>query len=233
MDRLRGLRNRSSMHKNYYCVWNIFNEFIVKLDRKPHNWEGRLTLFIAYLINQRKKSTTIRSYISAIRSILLENRIKICEDAFFLSSLTKACKLINDHAHTRLPIWIDLLHLLIKKIDGYFDKQPYLNKLYEAIFISGYFGLLRIGELTESEHVIRAQDVQIGQNKDKILFVLHSSKTHDEGSKPQFVKITGLSDSSCATSTSSLHRVCPFRIIHNFITVRLSAKSIHEQFFVF
>ena len=63
-------KHRSSTQKNYYCVWKIFNEFFVKLDRKPSGWEDRITLFVAYLINRGKKSTTVRSYVSAIKAVL-------------------------------------------------------------------------------------------------------------------------------------------------------------------
>ena len=234
------MRNRSSTRRNYYCVWKSFNEFIIRLDRKPRTWENRLTLFVGYLVEQGRKSTTIKSYISAIKSVLAENNIKLDEEKSLLTSLTNACRVINDHVLTRLPIRIDLLHLLLIKINKYFENQPYLNKVYQAIFVSGYFGLLRIGELTQGPHVIRATDVKIGQNKDKILFVLHSSKTHDEANKPQFVKITGLKNKSTLkqhdkhdSCSTRIRRVCPFTTIRNFIELRPKVISPNEQFFVF
>ena len=71
-----------------------------------------------------------------------------------------------------------------------------------------YFGMFRIGEMTESQHVVKAKDVHIGINKDKLMFVLHSSKMHGKGTKPQIVKINcfganALHGSSCERALSS------------------------------
>ena len=57
------------------------------------------------------------------------------------------------------------------------------------MFVSAYYGLLRIGKIALGLHVIKVTDVHVGVNKKKVLFVLRSSKTHVLGSKPQIVKI--------------------------------------------
>ena len=145
IDKLRNFHNRSSTRNNYYQIWKGFNAFILKLDQKLRNWEDRLTLYVGYLINENRKSTTIRSYISAIRAVLQENDIELNENRFLLTSLTRACCLINDHVYTRLPIYSDLLGLIIKKLGKNLHDQPYLRILYCAILAAGYFGLLRIG----------------------------------------------------------------------------------------
>ena len=67
--------------------------------------------------------------------------------------------------------------------------QQYLNKLYKAVFSAAYYGLLRIGELTFSQHCLLARNVHIGKNKEKLLFIFNSSKTHSKGQKPQLIKI--------------------------------------------
>ena len=210
IDRLRYNRNRASTKRNYYSVWKQFNEFIVKVDNKPGSWEQRLTSFVGYLIDANKKSTTVKSYVSAIKAILFENDLEINEDTFLLGSLTGACKLVNDRVKPRLPIHMDLLWVILKKLEAIFGSQLYLLNLYKVIFASGYFGLLRIRELIPSPHVIKAKDVQIVQNKDKLLFILRTSKTHNLGSKPELVKITGhINKSTCQ------RRVCPFTLIRN------------------
>ena len=187
-------RFRDSIRNNYYQIWKAFNKFVIKLDIKPDTWEERIILYVGYLISRKRQSRTIRSYISAIKAVLKENRIKLLENAYLLSSLTKACKLKNDRVKIRLPIQKDLLRVLLKGVKKKFcgtsdNQQPYLDILYRAIFITAYYGLFRVGELALGPHTILAKDVHIGQNKDKILFVLHSSKTHGKGDKPQMVKI--------------------------------------------
>ena len=93
VDRLRFERNRDSTKKSYYNTWKNFNEFIIKLDRKPHTWEDRIVLYVGYLVNKSRRSTTIRSYISAIRAVLREDGVTLNEDKYLLTSLTKACRL--------------------------------------------------------------------------------------------------------------------------------------------
>ena len=70
IDKLRLQQYRNTTWKNYYTIWKIFNAFYIKLDIKPHSWEDRLTLFIGYLVDQDKQSSTIKSYISAICAVL-------------------------------------------------------------------------------------------------------------------------------------------------------------------
>ena len=58
-----------------------------------------------------------------------------------------------------------------------------------ALFATAYYGLFRIGEITDSQHAVKARDVHIGQNKRKLLFLLRTSKTHGENVEPQSIKI--------------------------------------------
>ena len=144
VEKLRFKRHRSSTRKNYYCVWKSFNKFYLQLDRKPRFWDQRLTLFVAFLINEGKKSTTIKSYISAIKAVLREDGHKISEDTFLLASLTKACRFKNNVLHTRLPTHRKLLEVIIQQIRNLYEEknQHYLAVLYSAVFMSSYYGLL-------------------------------------------------------------------------------------------
>ena len=234
VDRLRNNRNRNSTKKNYYTVWRTFNEFFVKLDRKPHTWEERLILFVGYLIEKKRKSATIKSYISAIKSVLADDGVKLNEDRFLLTSLTKACKLVNDKVRTRLPIQKGILNILIKKCNEFFSEQnqSYLAILYSALFMAGYFGLLRVGELTGGEHPIRAVDVHMGENKNKILFILQTSKTHWKDSCPQMVKIASRKETNVPSQNDHIG-YCPFALIKRYIAVRPKLLNQSQQFFVF
>ena len=144
VDRLKVERNRSSTRRTYHGIWKTFNEFIIKLDNKPKTWEDRLTLFIGYLVSKRRKSGTIRSYISAIKTVLTKDGVTLNEDRYLLTSLTKACKYHNDGVRTRLPITKNILIILLDQASQYFlnGNQPYLKNLYSAIYVASYFGLL-------------------------------------------------------------------------------------------
>ena len=76
------------MRNNYYGIWKNFNRFILRLDIKPTNWEDRLVMYVAYLIHMKRRSTTIKSYISAIKAVLFNGGIAINEDTALLAALT-------------------------------------------------------------------------------------------------------------------------------------------------
>ena len=81
---------------------------------KPTTWPERLTLFVGYLIDNKKQSATVRSYVSAIKAILENDGIKFDADVTTITSLTQACKYVNDKAHKRSPIQKSLLIKIIK-----------------------------------------------------------------------------------------------------------------------
>ena len=192
MNKLKDQRHRESTQENYYSIWKNFNKFFLRLDVKPKSWEERLTLFVGHLIQNKRKSTTIKCYISAIKAVLSKARIKLKLDTALLTALTQACKLKYDTVQSRLPITKPILHLILRSVPKLFkSQQPYLTALYRALFCTAYYGLFRSGEVTKSPHVVKAKDVYIADNKPKFMFVLHSSKTHGKGNKPQIIKIKG------------------------------------------
>ena len=188
VERLKSQCYRDSTRKTYYGIWHLFGHFFVRLDDKLTTWEDRIVLFSGFLISNQLKSATVKTYISAIRSVLAEDGHFVQKDSYLLTSLTKACQLQNDVVINRFPIHKGLLHLILNETEKLFNQQPYLEILYKALFISAYYGLLRAGEVTQGPHVILANNVHIGLNKDKILFILRTSKTHTAGSKPQMIK---------------------------------------------
>ena len=232
VDKLKNEQNRSSTKANYYSIWKKFNLFFIQLDIKPDSWEERLILFVGYLIDKRRKSSTIRSYISAIKSVLKQDGEDLKENVYLLKSLTKACKLKNDKVHTQLPIRKNLLKLIVDNVHKIFKSpQEYLVKMYQALFITAYYGLFRIGELTFSQHAIKAKDVHIGVNKNKLMFILHSSKTHWYDTKPQIVKISEEQRRNKQSKTLELH--CPFLTLKEYVAARGKRSQDTEQFFVF
>ena len=170
------------------------------------------------------KSGTIKSYISAIRTTLQEINIPLKEDKFLLKSLTKACTLQNDQLLMRFVIRKQLLMILIKKTGEFYQThcQPYLGHLYQALFSTAYFGLFRVGELTKSPHVLLARDVHIACNKKKMLFILHSSKTHGKDVLPQTIKITSQDIGKQKQSSNNIptaQAYCPYALLRKYITV--------------
>ena len=70
--------------------------------------------------------------------------------------------------------------MILFEVERMFPTDYYLSILYKTIFTLGYYGLLRIGEIvadknkeTKMNHAVKAKDVHIGVNKNKILLVLY------------------------------------------------------------
>ena len=90
LDHLKLLSKRDSMKANYYTIWKLFNKFVMKLDIIPSNWEDRIFLFLANMVNEGRKSATVRSYYSAINAVLLYHNHKVVDDFIQLTAITKA-----------------------------------------------------------------------------------------------------------------------------------------------
>ena len=194
-------------------------------------------LFAGYLIHDCDlQSSSVKTYILAIKGVLNENDISLSDDCYLITSLTPACKLKNNRVIHHFPIEKGFLQLMLNETEKIYSKaannQPYLITLYKAMLVMGYYGLLRVGEITKGPHVIKAHNVHLGVNKNKILFILTSSKTHNQGNEPQLVKISQKQFSK-GTGKTPVSRFNPFNIISQYIDARPLAVNKLEQFFVF
>ena len=81
-------RFHSSTRRTYHRIRHLFNQFFIRLDHKPFTWEDRLILFTGFLVDNKLKSCTVKSYISAIRAVLMKIGVSLSEDKYLLSSLT-------------------------------------------------------------------------------------------------------------------------------------------------
>ena len=179
------------------------------------------------------KSTTVKSYVSAIKKLLIDDGYEWDDQKVLLGSLTKACKLINDKLHIRLPIQCGLLELILFEVHRIYRQngQIYLDSLFKALFAISYYGMMRISEVTVSDHVVKAKDVHFALNKDKIMMYLYSSKTHTKGMRPQKIKIT--SNLVEKSGFYAQRNFCPFDLMNNYMKMRGSYDTPFEQFFVF
>ena len=186
-------------------------------------------MYSAALIQKGIQSSTLKSYISAIKSTLIDNNYKWNDDLIIVRTLTRACRKLNDHVKARFPIHAGLLELLLFELQKQLSQQHYLLQLYKAFFLLAYYGLFRPGELAMGSHPVLAANVHIGQNKDKMLFILYTSKTHGLESKPQEIKI-----SSKNLDAKLLNRhFCPFNEFRSYSILRGNYVNPSDPFFVF
>ena len=197
-------------------------------------------LFAASLIENGFQSSTLKSYMSAIKSVLMDDNYDWQDGRLELQTLSRAYRIVNNKLTVRLPICLNLLEVILFEIKCFYHDQYYLAILYQTLVCIGYHGLFRIRELTSSSHMVKAKDVHIGTNKDKLLFILYSSKTHGEESRPQKIKIKVV---TCEFSMPSYRKhqksksrqrfFCPFMLSHEYLKLRGQYQHESDQFFVF
>ena len=169
------------------------------------------------------------------KKILRDDGYVLNTNSLLLNTLTKACRLVNDTVSARLPIKCRLLEKLMFEPGCLFEHQPYLHIMYKCLFILAYYGLFRIGELTLSQHSIKARNISLATNKDKLLITLFTSKTHNKESRSQKIKISAIEASSCNVKVKYKNRFfCPFKTVHSYIKARGSYfQTDDENFFIF
>ena len=207
---------RSTTQQNYYGIWKNFNKIFLRLDVKPNAWEERLTLYVGYLVGCNKQSATIKSYISVIKAVLYGMGIELNEDCYLLVSLTKACRLSNDKLHAKIPIQWSLFNAIIDKCDDLEEQhQWYLTCMYRALFVISYYGMLWIGEVSTEDHPIKATEVHMGQNKQKLMIILRTSKMHNLFDKPQIIKISVIERPRDVKGHQKIltRGSCPFKLV--------------------
>ena len=101
--------NVPSTNKTYHKIWTKFNKFVIRLDTKPKNWEHAVTLYSLFMVKQGAKSATLKTYVSAIKKVLVNDGYEWDGSKILLTSLTRMCRLNNDQAFIRLPIQVGLL----------------------------------------------------------------------------------------------------------------------------
>lgn len=228
LSKIKGKRLRPKTKKFYRNRWVVFNRFIQQFDVMPDTWEERLHIYAAHLVDNKKQSSTVRTYITAIRQILRLADIEINEDKYLISSLVKACKLENDRLYIRMPIQLPLLKEVLRMTHDYYfmeKGQEYLATMLKAMFVMAYFGLLRVSKLTSGEHMIRAPNVRYAKNKGKIIITLFSSKMHSHRDPPQHISIS---------SQPELGNFCPIKLISEYVELRGNlAINEDDAFFVY
>ena len=246
LEQLKAEGNKDTTKMSYYKTWRKFNQFVIRLDYIPKLWEDKTCLYCTYLICEKQlQSSTVRSYVSAIKSVLKADGYEWDDGKMLLNTLTKSCKIKNDRVKTRLPIQRGLLEMILFEIRRKFSAQPYVEALYISAFLLAYYGLLRVGEITYSPHALKAADVhkaRLGTDKKRLCLVLHSSKTHDRSMLPQKIKIYGCNSleiidqelvNSYTIQDKKKQHFCPVDWVQKFISMRQKIKDDNEQLFIF
>lgn len=224
-----GGANKSSTNRTYRSAYLDFTRFNLSLDNMPELLDDQLAMYVAYRTQKGDYSSTLSSYLSGISSMLKLDGIVINTRTARLRALIKACKYKNDRVIQRMPIKESMLVRIVRQIDLMFESQPYLNQLYRCMLVMGYFGMLRVGEMAKGDHPILARDVHLCHKKKKDQIILRTSKTHNLGDQPQYVKF----DTTDSRSYLYNEHFCPFEIVRDFLGSRGPKQNDRDQLFLF
>lgn len=223
----RGMKKNTK--RAYRTAYLEFTRFNLSLDNMPELLDDQLALFVAFRTQKGDYSTTVNSYLSGIRSMLLLDGIEINTRTARLRALIKACKYENDRVIQRQPIKESMLMRVIRQVDLMFDDQAYLCSLYKCMLVMGYFGMLRVGEMATGDHPVLARDIHLNHELKKVQIILRSSKTHGLGDQPQYVKF----DTNDSKGILYNKHFCPFQVVREFLDVRGYKLSDRDPLFVF
>lgn len=226
-DKLQGKGITQATREKYHSISRGFHLFVNELTRKPEKWEDRIHLYATYLMETGSHSKTLGSYMSAIKSVLTAEGHELQLNSAAIASIIKECKYKNDEVVQRLPINHNMLITLLNGVGSYFDKQPYLCTLYKAMFAAAYHGLLRVGEMTSSQHAVLAHDIIISEKKKVIHFILRTSKTHGLGDPPQIVTY------NCDCDLTGQPQYCPYHLLQEFNKAKDPYIREQDQYFTF
>lgn len=143
--------------------------------------------------------------------------IRVRHDSCELAAIIQAARHVNDVLYIRLPIQKHLMRLILNFVDTHYIKglgQTYQGSWLKAIFSMVYHGMMRISELADGPHTVKAQDIIHGRNKQKVTIYLRSSKTHSTADQPQIVIIPAqpLWTHNCPVRAITNYALCQGRI---------------------
>lgn len=221
--------NKSSTERTYRSAYLEFTRFNLSLDHMPELLDDQLAIFVASRVEKGDYSTTVKSYLSGISSMLKKDGISINTRSARLRALIKACKYKNDRVIQRMPIKENMLVRIIRQVDLMFHDQPYLSCLYRCMLGMGYFGMLRVGEMAKGDHPILAWDVHLSHEKKKVQIILRTSKTHGLGDQPQYVFF----DTHDSWTRLYNCHFCPYQVVKEYLQIRGPRLQEDDILFVF
>lgn len=92
------------------------------------------------------------------------------------------------------------------------------------MMVAGYYGYLRVGEMTKSRHNILQDDMCLATNKAEVVFLIRSSKTQKRGTKPSKVEIKPDQEDFGS-------KLCPIRIMQDFCDIKNRRGVVGRTFF--
>ena len=219
MNRLLSAALAKNTHKTYARGWEMFCRFQPchqNVTHCPAN-ASDVRRFIGWLSVQNFAPATINTYVSAVGYY---HKINGCSDPthdFLVAKLLEGCRRSHPSRDCRQPISL----LILKEICGSLPivcSSQFEACMFKAVFLSAFFGLLRVGEFAaDSKHkiqesVLSVSDVHFGHtdvNDPYVEVSLKHSKNNQAG-PPQVIYL----------KHSNIPGLCPVTALKEFLQIR-------------
>ena len=149
--------------------------------------------FVVFLSMAGLALATILSYISGVKYHLRIRFLNDFNDSFLLKLVAKGIASQQRQPDVRLPVTMDILVKMFHALPVV-HVNPHEVCMYRAVLIAGFYGLMQPGELTESQHVLLVQGVQLQMHQ--VVITLNSSKAN-KSSNPEVITLLAQEDSLC------------------------------------
>ena len=168
-----------------------------------------LSIFVSYLHSQGYSPASIIAHTSSIGYIHRLTGLKDPVCATIIQKLLAGVTKVSPPSPPRLPITIGILVCLVESLEQVVVHH-YHRALLKAMLTVGFFGLMRIGELTMTEDKI------VPLQLDQLTFL----PTHTLISITHFKHNQKLRPVEVPLQIQSLSQICPVRALNHYLSLR-------------
>ena len=161
--------------------------------------------FVAFLSMANLAPATILSYISGLKYHLRIKFLNDFIDSFLLKLVAKGITSQQRQPDVRLLITMDILVKMLHALP-LVHINPHEVCMYRGVLVAGFYGLMHPGELTESQHMLLVQGVQLQSHR--VVLTLNSSKAN-KSHNPEVI-----------TLLVQEHSPCPVKLIWDYAKIR-------------
>ena len=161
MEHLVILAHEKNTHSVYDRAWDIFMAHLQLYDKSLFALkEFDVMEFVAFLSMANLVPATILSYILGVKYHLRIRFLNDFSNNFLLKFVAKGIVSQQHQPDVRLPITMDILVKMLIALP-LVPINPHEVCMYRVVLVAGFYGLMHPGELTESQHVLLVQGVQL------------------------------------------------------------------------
>lgn len=170
--------------------------------------------FIAFSLKQGLKGSSIQTQVAGINYMHRMMGYPNIADNFIVKTILHSAQKSTQTHDKRLPITISILKALPKALTCIIPSL-YDRILYQAMFLTAFFALLRVGELSATQfgsaNVIQYDHVELVNNKDGLShIVLHMRQHKHSKGTPLQITLNRQNDTN----------LCPVQAVGKYLVIR-------------